>query len=209
MLLMSVAVFLGMMVFFVNTWMSALGNEVQSRFLEREQLLADIQEWAVEYVNGLYGNERLMEDLTALFAAGSEVEYIHLRRENSLGSSFQIRYVPADIKNILLNGRNKIGSVILRSESGNKIIGLQNMDVCLTFDRSGEAENPFGDILVAVCSVRDPHSMGRTMGTMEFWVIRKNVMITAMEYGQHVSLKSTQRPICHRETTCERQQIID
>ncbi len=174
-LLMSTVVFLGMTAFFVNTWMTALGNEAQSRFLEREQELADIQEWVTEYVNGLYGNERLMEDLTALFQAGSEAEYISLRRENSLGTKSQIRYVPADIKNILFNSRNKIRSVTLRSDSGTKTIWLQNMDVCLSFDGNGEKESLFGDILVAVCSVRDPRDMGRIMGTMEFWVDSREI----------------------------------
>lgn len=119
-LVMSTAVFLGMTAFFVNTWMAAMGNEAQSRFLEREQELANIQEWATEYVNNLYGNERLMEDLTVLFQARSEAEYISLRRENSLGTASQIRYIPADIKNILFNNRNRIRSVTLRSDSGAK-----------------------------------------------------------------------------------------
>ena len=163
-LVMSTAVFLGMTAFFVNTWMAAMGNEAQSRFLEREQELANIQEWATEYVNNLYGNERLMEDLAVLFQARSEAEYISLRRENSLGTASQIRYIPADIKNILFNNRNRIRSVTLRSDSGAKTIWLQNMDVCLSFDADAEADS--GDIPVAVCSIRDPRGMGRIMGTM-------------------------------------------
>lgn len=175
MLLMSTAVFLGMTAFFVNTWVTTLGNEAQSRFLEREQQLADIQGWALEYVNGLYGNERLMEDLSALFAAQDEREYIRLRRQNSLGSASQIRYIPADIKNTLFNSRNKINSVVLRSDSGKKTIWFQSMDVCLSFDEDAGEENRFGDILAAVCSVRDPRYMGQTMGTMEFWVSSRDI----------------------------------
>ena len=175
MLLMSTAVFLGMTAFFVNTWVTTLGNEAQSRFLAREPQLADIQGWAMEYVNGLYGNERLMEDLSALFAAQDEREYIRLRQQNSLGSASQIRYIPADIKNSLFYSRNKINSVVLRSDSGKKTIWLQSMDACLFFDEDVGEENRFGDILAAVCSVRDPLYMGQTMGTMEFWVSSRDI----------------------------------
>lgn len=180
-LVMSTAVFLGMTAFFVNTWMAAMGNEAQSRFLEREQELANIQEWATEYVNNLYGNERLMEDLAVLFQARSEAEYISLRRENSLGTASQIRYIPADIKNILFNNRNRIRSVTLRSDSGAKTIWLQNMDVCLSFDADAEADS--GDIPVAVCSVRDPRDMGRIMGTMEFKVSSRDIYVTEADIG--------------------------
>lgn len=175
MLLMSTVVFFGMTAFFVKTWMTALGNEAQSRFLKREQQLVDIQEWATEYVSSLYGNEPLMEDLSALFQAENEAEYINLRRENSLGSSYQIRYIPADIKRSLFNSRNMIRSVTLRSESGKKTIWFQNMEVRLSFGGDWEDGGFWGDICVAECSVRNPSSMGQVMGTMEFWVSSRDI----------------------------------
>lgn len=170
MLLMTAAVFLGMLAFFINTWMSALGSQVQNRFLEWERQLADIQSRAEDYVNSLYGKETLMEDLAALFSAKDMTEYIELRKYNSLGRVEQIRYLPADMKKVLADSRNKICSVTLCSESGRKTIWLQGMDVCLSFDSSLHESGFFGDILVASCSVRDPGHMNRTMGTMEFWV---------------------------------------
>lgn len=198
MLLMSTVVFLGMLAFFVNTWMSALGNQVQIRFLEWEQQLADIQEWASEYVNSLYGNEKLMEDLAALFFSESEEEYLSLRRENSLGSPAQIRYLPADIKNVLIDSRNKISSVTLRSESGKKTIWLNNMDVCLSFDGDTDEENPFGNILVASCPVRDPLYMGQTIGTMEFWVSSIDIYGGAGDIPAFWEIRKTDGSVLYR-----------
>ena len=122
MLLMTAVVFLGMLAFFINTWMSALGSQVQNSFLEWERQLADIQSRAEDYVNSLYGKETLMEDLAALFSAKDLAEYIELRKYNSLGRTEQIRYLPADMKKVLADSRNKISSVTLRSESGRKTI---------------------------------------------------------------------------------------
>lgn len=175
MLLMTAAVFLGMLAFFVNTWMSALGSQVQSSFLEWERQLADIRELAEDYVNSLYGKETLMEDLAALFSVENMTEYLQIRRQNSLGRAEQIRYLPADVKNVLADSRSKISSVTLRSESGRKTIWLQSMDVCLSFDGRGQEGSPMGDILAASCSVRDPQHMGTTMGTMEFWVSSRDI----------------------------------
>ena len=175
MLLMTVVVFLGMLFFCVNSWMSELGSQVQNSFLEWERQLADMQEQAEDYANSLYGNDTLMEDLAALFSAENMTEYIALRRCNSLRRADPIGYLPADIKKVLGDSRNKISSVTLCSESGRKTIWLQGMDVSLSFDGEVQEGSFWGDILVASCSVGDPVHMSRTMGTMRFWASSRDI----------------------------------
>lgn len=191
MLLMTAVVFVGMLAFFVNTWMSALGSQVQNCFLEWERQLADIQGRAEDYVNSLYGKDTLMEDLAALFSAESMEEYIALRKCNSLGRDDQIRYLPADMKKVLADSRNKISSVTLCSDSGKKTIWLQGMDVCLSFDGDVQEGSFLGDILVASCSVRDPGHMSRTMGTMEFWASSRDIYDEGWEYAVSGELVGT------------------
>ena len=80
-LLLSVTVFCGILIFFIHTWANALEQQVQQRFLEREQRLLEIQDGALDYVNRLYGDTKLMEDLDALFASQSE----DCSRDSSVG----------------------------------------------------------------------------------------------------------------------------
>ncbi len=172
-LLLSAAVFSGMLVFFIHTWTTALEQQVQRRFLERERQILEIQDRALDYVNQLYGDAKLMEDLGALFSARDERRYLALRRENSLSSVAQIRYFPADVRTQLLDGRSRIVAVTLTSPNGRKMIRPQNGDVDLRFDFG---KGPWlygteaGELSVASFSIRDPQHMGQTIGTMEFWV---------------------------------------
>ena len=168
-LLLSVTVFCGILIFFIHTWANALEQQVQQRFLEREQRLLEIQDGALDYVNRLYGDTKLMEDLDALFASQSEAEYLERRRENSLSSVRQIRYLPADIKEQMLDGRSRIAAVILRSGAGKKTIRVQGWDVDLSFD-SEDMPKAEGKLAAASFAIRDPQHMGQSLGTMEFWV---------------------------------------
>lgn len=173
-LFLSITVFSGMLIFFVNTWMTDLRQQSQTRFLERERRLGNIQTWTSDYTNDLYEDQRLMEDLKALFQSPNHEQYLWERRKNSLGSSSQISYLPADIKQIFLDNRSKITGVTLRSGSGLKVLWLDNGDIRVSFDFK-ELEDTamipgFGDILVASYSIRDPNQMSVTIGTMDFWI---------------------------------------
>lgn len=173
-LILSALAFSGMLVFFVNTWMTDLGQQAQSVFLVREQQLSDIESWALDYANGLYENTKLMEDLKALFQAEDEAEYLELRRKNSLDSATQIRYLPADMKRLFADNRSKLAGIALRSENGTKVVRLENGDVRLEF--SEETAGPAhrlagsGNILAASYSFRDPQHMNLSIGLMDFWI---------------------------------------
>ncbi len=174
-LLLSVIVFLGMLVFFVNIWMTDLQKEAQNRFWEGEQRLGNVQAWTLDYVDGIYENKRLMDDVEALLSAIDEAQYLEARRKNSLASSLQIRYFPGDLKKLFADSRFRVSAVILYSVSGMKAVWpAAGGDVCLSFDfRSLEEMEGvgFGGSIPASCySVRDPKHLDRTIGTMEFWV---------------------------------------
>lgn len=173
-LLLSITVFSGMLVFFVNTWMTDLRQQAQSRFMERERRLANIQTWTLDYTNELYENARLMDDLKALITSPNHDQYLWERRKNSLANAAQISYLPADIKKIFVDNRSKIAGVTLRSGSGLKVLWLESGDVRLSFDFQDLDDTKiipgFGDILIASYSIRDPEQMGQTIGTMDFWI---------------------------------------
>lgn len=173
-LVLSITVFSGMLVFFVNTWMADLRQQAQSHFMERERRLANIQTWTLDYTNELYENARLMDDLKALITSPNHEQYLWERRKNSLANTAQISYLPADIKKIFMDNRSKIAGVTLRSGSGLKVLWLENGDVRLSFDFQDLDDTKmipgFGDILIASYSIRDPEQMGQTIGTMDFWI---------------------------------------
>ncbi len=174
-LLLSVIVFFGMLVFFVNIWMTDLQKEAQNRFLEGERRLGNMQAWTLDYVDGLYENKRLMDDVEALLSAMDEAQYLQARRDNSLASALQIRYFPADLKKMFTDSRFRVSAVILHSVSGMKAVWpTAGGDVCLSFDfrslEEMEGVGFWGSIPVSRHSIRDPKHLNRTIGTMEFWV---------------------------------------
>lgn len=187
-LLLSIMAFLGMLVFFVNTWMSDLRQQAQSIFLVREQQLADIESWALDYANGLYESTKLMEDLKALFLAKNEAEYLDQRRQNSMESPAQIRYLPADLKRLFSDNRGKISGIALRSESGTKTIWLENGDIRLSFSKEegvlAQRFADFGNILATSYSFRDPQHMNLSIGTMDFWINSSDI------YGRDGSINA-------------------
>lgn len=174
-LLLSIAVFSGMLIFFMNTWMSELQEQSQIRFWEGERRLANIQSWTMDYINGLYESTRLMDDVKALFSAADEAQYLRERMRNSLGSPQQVRYFPADIKKLFTGNRSRVSGVTLRSMSGMKAIWLERSgDICLSFGYDDLSDvrqlDGFDGILAASCSVRDLQHMNQTIGIIDFWV---------------------------------------
>lgn len=176
-LLLSIAVFSGMLIFFVNTWMTDLQGQSQSRFWEGERRLINIQTWTLDYTNGLYESARLMDDVKALFSSADEAQYLQERKKNSLNSSQQVRYLPADIKKLFTGNRSRVSRVMLRSLSGMKTIWLEKSgDICLSFaynnleDLRAIGSQGQGEIPVSSYSIRDPEHMSKTIGTMDFWV---------------------------------------
>lgn len=176
-LLLSIAVFSGMLIFFVNTWMTDLQGQSQSRFWEGERRLINIQTWTLDYTNGLYESARLMDDVKALFSSADEAQYLQERKKNSLNSPQQVRYLPADIKKLFTGNRSRVSRVMLRSLSGMKTIWLEKSgDICLSFaynnleDLRAIGSQGQGEIPVSSYSIRDPEHMSKTIGTMDFWV---------------------------------------
>lgn len=176
-LLLSIAVFSGMLIFFVNTWMTDLQGQSQNRFWEGERRLINIQTWTLDYTNGLYESARLMDDVKALFSSADEAQYLQERKKNSLNSSQQVRYLPADIKKLFTGNRSRVSRVMLRSLSGMKTIWLEKSgDICLSFaynnleDLRAIGSQGQGEIPVSSYSIRDPEHMSKTIGTMDFWV---------------------------------------
>ena len=155
--------FSGVLFFFIRNWVNDVQIQSQYRFQQKERQLENVQTWTRSYVEGLYTDAALMEDLKALFGAVNNQDYIAKRRENSLNSDSEIRYVPADIKKLFLDGRTKICGVTLRSDNGIKALRMTNYDLWVDFEcRTIEDVKTipgFGDIMASSYSVRDPDTM--------------------------------------------------
>ena len=166
--------FSGVLFFFIHNWVNDVQIQSQYRFQQKERQLENVQTWTRSYVEGLYTDAALMEDLKALFGAANNQDYIAKRRENSLNSDSEIRYVPADVKKLFLDGRTKICGVTLRSDTGIKVLRMTNYDLWVDFEcRTIEDVKTipgFGDIMASSYSVRDPDTMSISMGTMDFWI---------------------------------------
>ena len=166
--------FSGVLFFFIRNWVNDVQIQSQYRFQQKERQLENVQTWTRSYVEGLYTDAALMEDLKALFGAVNNQDYIAKRRENSLNSDSEIRYVPADVKKLFLDGRTKICGVTLRSDTGIKVLRMTNYDLWVDFEcRTIEDVKTipgFGDIMASSYSVRDPDTMSISMGTMDFWI---------------------------------------
>ena len=166
--------FSGVLFFFIRNWVNDVQIQSQYRFQQKERQLENVQTWTRSYVEGLYTDAALMEDLKALFGAVNNQDYIAKRRENSLNSDSEIRYVPADVKKLFLDGRTKICGVTLRSDNGIKALRMTNYDLWVDFEcRTIEDVKTipgFGDIMASSYSVRDPDTMSISMGTMDFWI---------------------------------------
>ena len=124
--LLSLLVFSGILYFLINIWADDLKQQARRIFTERERRLDEIQKWALNYTNDIYGDVRLMEDVEALFRSENMEEYLWVRRGNSLGSNAQIGYFPAHIKKLVMDSRSQVTGVTLRSDSGLKVIWFEN-----------------------------------------------------------------------------------
>lgn len=177
--LISAIVFSGVQVFLMNTWMRDLWQQTQDAFTERERRLDNIRLRAFDYTNGMYEDAKLIEDTAALFAAHSEKEYIELRRINSLNSSTQIGYLPANIKKKLLDRQNQITGVTLESDSGTKALWWEYGNIRLQYELEEPEEfmasHGGGDIMVAACPIRNPEHMEQTIGRLNFWVNSRDI----------------------------------
>lgn len=173
-LLLNVIAFSGILLFFVTYWMEDMQRQVQSRFLERERSLSNIQIWTTDYTNELYESKMLMEDLGVLFGTASNQEYLQARQQISLNNTSRIRYFPADIKKVFMDTRSMITGITLRSNSGLKVLWLEKGDIFLSFDYQNLADvkkiSNFGDICVASYSIRNPKLMSQPIGTIDFWI---------------------------------------
>lgn len=177
--LISAIVFSGVLVFLMNTWMNDLRQQAQDVFMERERRLDTIRLRALDYANEMYEDPKLMEDTKALFGACSEEEYIERRKINSLNSSTQIGYLPADIKKRLMKHQRQITSVTLDSDSGSKALWWEHGSVRIQYDleepKAFVTEYCGADIMAASCSVRDPNHMEQMLGRLNFWVSSRDI----------------------------------
>ena len=151
--------FSGVLFFFIRNWVNDVQIQSQYRFQQKERQLENVQTWTRSYVEGLYTDAALMEDLKALFGAVNNQDYIAKRRENSLNSDSEIRYAPADVKKLFLDGRTKICGVTLRSDTGIKVLRMTNYDLWVDFEcRTIEDVKTipgFGDIMGSEMCIRD------------------------------------------------------
>ncbi len=188
--LLSLLVFSGILYFLINIWADDLKQQARRIFTERERRLDEIQKWALNYTNDIYGDVRLMEDVEALFRSENMEEYLWVRRGNSLGSNAQIGYFPAHIKKLVMDSRSQVTGVTLRSDSGLKVIWFENGDARLSFD-FGSTEDArliwgLGDMVAVTYPIRDPAHRGQTIGNMDFWVKCSNLYeknIIAADWG--------------------------
>ncbi len=172
--LVSLLVFSGTLYFLLNIWVDDLRQQSGRVFAEREGRLEEIQKWALNYTNDMYGDVRLLEDVVALFRSRDMKEYLWVRRGNSLGSNAQIGYFPANIKKLVMDSRSQVTGVTLRDEDSLKAVWFENGDARLSFDFQDQEDvriiGGLGDMVAATCSVRDPEHRGQTLGKMDFWI---------------------------------------
>ncbi len=180
--LISIVVFSGVIAFLMNTWMNDLWQKTQDLFMEKEKILGDIRLRTLDYTNEMYEDIRLMEDTAALFDAHDAEEYMQIRRNNSLNSTAQIGYLPANIKKKLLDRKNQIIGVTLDSDSGTKALWQEFGNIRIAYgieDSKRVMKLRGGDMMVASCPVRNPDHMEQTLGRMHFWVSSYDI------YGGH------------------------
>lgn len=167
-------VFFGMLFFFVEKWTGDMRIQTQNRFHEKEKRLELLQNWTDDYVNGMYEDAMLMQDLKALFESPTHMQYLRKRCENSLSQSSQIRYFPMDARKLFADRRGRIEAVSLESDTGVKVIWQDRGELYVSFDfadaREAVEAMELGDLEVSSYLIRDPKDMGQVMGTMRLWV---------------------------------------
>lgn len=68
--------FIGVTTFFTNIWAGQQRQEAQDAFSVIERKIGTIKDQLNEYIEGCYASRTMMQDAMALFAAGSEEEYL-------------------------------------------------------------------------------------------------------------------------------------
>ncbi|RJW42326.1 sensor histidine kinase [Lachnospiraceae bacterium TF09-5] len=180
-LLLCTICFIGVTTFFTNIWAGQQRQEAQDAFSVIERKIGTIKDQLNEYIEGCYASRTMMQDAMALFAAGSEEEYLEKRLANSRSTSAQISYMPGDMKKLFINNRTQIRGATFISESGIKAVWQDRVsgDMHVTFDLDREESAlgipGFGDMILASYEIRDPDSIGRQLGRLTFWVDRDDL----------------------------------
>ena len=181
-LLLCTICFIGVTTFFTNIWAGQQRQEAQDAFSVIERKIGTIKDQLNEYIEGCYASRTMMQDAMALFAAGSEEEYLEKRLANSRSTSAQISYMPGDMKKLFINNRTQIRGATFISESGIKAVWQDRVsgDMHVTFDLDREESAlgipGFGDMILASYEIRDPDSIGRQLGRLTFWVDRDELL---------------------------------
>lgn len=172
-LFMNAAAFLCVFLVLVNGWSSEYLLQAQSTFEESERKISNIQSSAEDYVDRMYQNRMLMQDVAALFNAGDEAEYLEERRKISQKNTEKILSFSADVKQMFNDSRGKVTGIALYSKRGTKILWMdENANMHLEFNGEivNAKKNPqFGNVLVSSCDIRNPENIGYVIGRMEFW----------------------------------------
>ena len=115
-LLLCTICFIGVTTFFTNIWAGQQRQEAQDAFSVIERKIGTIKDQLNEYIEGSYASRTMMQDAMALFAAGSEEEYLEKRLANSRSTAAQISYMPRDMKKLFINNRTQIRGATFISE---------------------------------------------------------------------------------------------
>lgn len=174
--LLTLAALGGLYAFFMNTWLTEEMRKVQEQFLEGEKRLKNVEILTEEFVDEMYGNRALMQDMTAFLEAVGEQEYLNTRRNHSLGSQQQIAYLPGSLKRLFQTNQGSVSGVLIYGSGGLKAIwqeaGSGDMKVSFALSTADEksAIAGFGNMLAAAYDIRDSRYLNRNIGRIEFYV---------------------------------------
>ncbi|HIY27606.1 MAG TPA: histidine kinase [Firmicutes bacterium] len=182
-LLFSIILLIGILSFFVNSWVDNQHGEAQRSF---EDIVSRVQREegrAEDFVWEIYSSSPLMDDTAAFFLAQDTQGYIQLRGENSRNSSVQIASFPAYLRT-LLNGREGyVTDAVVTSYDG--------ADKHLRLDEAGNLEIAYGTAMDAEIQdgwllgdypVRRSARLEEVIGTVSFWVKGDELFATRHAY---------------------------
>ena len=182
-LLFSVILLIGILSFFVNSWVDSQHGEAQRSFEDIVSRVQREEERAENFVWEIYSSSPLMDDTAAFFLAQDTQGYIQLRGENSRNSSAQIASFPAYLRS-LLNGREGyVTDAILTSYDGaDKHLWLDeagNLEIAYEDAMDGEAHDQW---LLGDYPVRRSARLEEVIGTVSFWVKGDELFATRHAY---------------------------
>ena len=121
---------------FSNIWAGQQRQEAQDAFSVIERKIGTIKDQLNEYIEGCYASRTMMQDAMALFAAGSEEEYLE-KRLCQQPFHFRPDFLYAgDMKKLFINNRTQNKGATFISESGIKAVWQDRVsgDMHVTFD---------------------------------------------------------------------------